>query len=345
MKKVVMLGPCAERIPKDGVSWDAGDPIIQEGVFKLLPQLENCEIIQSIFIDVNDIEKTVKEADYFVTPGTPSWVNPRYRLWWKEISKQQKKVSFLGIGLTVPFAGNFWYGHEDFINLKDSGAIDLIVCRDKFCYYWLHKVCGVPDSYINELPCPGFYTLPIKARTSKKRVVFSLPNPEETSVGDFTVFERVLEKCAYIIDELEKRGAQVFLSYQRHLPSFPVFAEEVKRIMPNRKLYWFPLWQDFENFHKDKDVYIGFRNHGALPCAGAGMPSLLIGTDYRQILAEEIPFLSKYDVSHTNIKPSFIADWYYALNPESISSSLITWRGVTLDKWQHLLTKINQRLQ
>lgn len=345
MKRVVLIGPCAERIPKDGVSWDAGDPIIQEGVYKLLPRLEQCDVVQSTFVETKNIKKEVEKADYFIVPGTPSWVNPLYRLWWKEISRQKKKISFLGIGLTVPFAGNFWYGHEEFINLKDSGSIDLIVCRDKFCYYWLHKVCGTPDNIIYELPCPGFYTLPLQLRNEKKKVVFSIPNPEETSVGDFTVFERILQNCAYIAEELEKRGAEIYLSYQRHLPSFPAFAEEVSRIMPDRILHWFPLWQDFEDFHKDKDVYIGFRNHGALPCAGAGMPSLLIGTDFRQLLAEEIPFLSKYDVSHTGIRPEFIVDWYYSLDVKSISSSLLTWRGVTLDKWRCLLNRVNERLQ
>jgi len=344
---VVLLGPCAERVPEevDGkYSWDAGDPIIQEGIYQLLPGLERADCVSSSRIPNNEIDPVVRQARYLIQTGTPSWMNYRYRLWWEAAARAGKKIAFLGIGLAVPYNGDFWFGREDFIRAKDAGIIDFIVCRDPLCYYWLLHRCGIPQQKISLLPCPGFYVLPPRQRTEKKKVVFAVANPEEVSCGTHTTFKDYFEKAEYIVTELEKRGAEVFLAYHRHLPSFPDFVKTCGKFFPNKKLHWFPLFEDFKEFHRDKDVYIGIRNHGALPCAGSGMPSLLLGTDYRQHIADTIPFLSRFDISYIGIDPCAVIDWYYALRVKDISDSLSAWRGVTHDHWQDVLEKISVEL-
>lgn len=343
---VLNLGPCAERVPYNGVSWDAGDPVIQEGIYQLLPELEKEKFIPSIKIKHEDIDKVVKNAKYLIQTGTPSWVNPRYRQYWLAAIRHKKPVAFLGIGLAVPYNSDFWYGREELMRLRDSGLIDVVVCRDELCYYHLTKSCGFPKSKTHLLPCPGFYAFSHTHTVSeKKEVVLALPNPEETSCAASTTFREYLQTFKYLCLELEKRGATVHLAYHRHLPSFPAFRDEVARIFGPRTLHWFPLMKDYAHFHKDKHVYIGVRNHGALPCAGSGMPSLLLGTDNRQYLGNQIPYLSKIDIGYNGIITSQVLDWYYALRPETLSQSLLAWRGVTTDRWRDALKIVIERLR
>ncbi|MCK5161618.1 MAG: hypothetical protein KAQ99_08610 [Candidatus Aureabacteria bacterium] len=339
---IISLGSTAERMPIDAKSWDAGDPIIQEGIYRLLPELENINFVSSVRIPDNEIDEYVKNCRHIIQTGTPSWINPIYRLFWKACIKYNKRISFLGIGLAVPYTSDFWYGREEFFRLKEAGLIDLVVCRDKLCYYWLTKSLGLPKAKTHLLPCPGFYVLEPKLISEKKNIILSIPNPEETSVSRKDVFKEALYKFKHIQIELEKHDARVFMTYHRHLPSFKPFHEEFKKAFPGKDLNWFPLWPDFKKFHEDKHVYIGVRNHGALPCSGGGIPSLLLGTDDRQHLADEIPFLSKYDISRNSFDPRFIIDWYTSLIPTGISLSLSNWRDVTYQRWQEILKPLKE---
>ena len=335
---IIMLSPSS---PKGEMPWDAGDPVILDGMYVLLPELYGCKTVYSSRIPGDEIDEYVQNARYILQVGTPSWVTPNYRRFWKSCITHSKHISFLGIGLAVPYELDFWYGREAFIQLKDSGLIDLIVCRDKFCYYWLAQRCGIDAGKIHILPCPGFYILKPQAVRSKKKVVFSIANPvTETSRQTDLTFQNYYERCKYTIEELEKSGVEVYVTYQRSLPDYPAFAEEYEQKFPGRPLTWFPDSEAFIEFHKDKDIYIGVRNHGALPCAGAGKPSLLLGTDYRQFLADEIPFLSRYDISHGELIPRFVLTWYHSLDADSISASLIRWRVATFNRWREILQDV-----
>ena len=340
---VLQLGPCGHRPVKEGDGWDAGDQVIQEGIYKLLPELSNVPTVVSSVVKPEEIDECVKNCKYVIQMGTPSWPDLVYRAFWRACATHKKHISFIGIGLAVEFNSDFWYGREDFMELQRSDLIDHIVCRDKYCYYWLLKRCGFLGSKIKKLPCPGFYVLPMRHVTAKKRVVISIANPQETSISQQHAYHNLFEHYNYICNELEKRGAEVFVIYQRCGTNYMGFLTEYHKIV-KRPLIWFQSPHYFEQFFSDKQIYIGFRNHGALPCAGAGMPSLLLGTDYRQALAEEIPFLSKIDVSHAALRPEEIFNWYYALDPNCISKSLTNWRNVTMDLWKPVLDDIKEKI-
>lgn len=345
---IINLGPCIEQRPIDGISWDAADPLIMEGIYNLIPELHDEEVVHSIRIPMikEAVYECVKKCRYVIQFGTPSWYEFRNRMFWQACMEYKKRISFLGVGIAIPYECDLWKGKEDIIRLRDSNLIDTIVCRDPYSLYWLRDRCCIPGGLVYQLPCPGFYSLPMREKPveSKTNVVFSIANEAETSVSTKRLYQRYFEDLEYTAKELEHRGAKVHFSYQRYLPSFMEFDMEFKAKMPaGRTFTWFPSYNKFNEFHSNKDVYIGFRNHGALPCAGSGMPSLLLGTDSRQMLAMEVPYISRFDFSYTGFDVRTIIDWYNTLHPLSISQSLLSWRKTTTTRWQTPINKVRVR--
>lgn len=324
--------------------WDGGDSIITYGLKVLLPELDKHELIYSAEIPHNETDNYVKSADYVIHAGTPSWLTTNNRRFWKSCIKYQKPIWMLGIGLTVHYLSHFWDGAEDFVNLKNTGLIKLIVCRDKLCYYWLCQKLGFDTDKIHILPCPAFYSLPPIQICDKKEIVYSLPNINETSRQNDWTFVNFYDKSSYIVSELRKNGSNVHLLYQRSLEEYPDFNETFKKYFPDDKINYFTSQETFIDFMEKKEVYIGVRNHGALPSSGAGKLSLLLGTDYRQYLADEIPFLTKIDISYCDWQPRTILDWYHSLDVESISKSLMRYRNITYNHWQELLAPLKLSL-
>jgi hypothetical protein len=315
--------------------WDGGDSVITAGLLAMWPALRNQQLTFSADIRAADTEQCVKTADYIVHAGTPSWLTIDSRRFWKAAIKYSKHVSMLGIGLAVPYNSEMWYAAEDFVNLRDSRLIDLIVCRDRLCYYWLHQRLGFPAERISVLPCPGFFIAEPAPALDKKEVVLSIANVEETAHETRDTFQNYYEKTAYLAAELARGGANVRLMYQRRLGG--AFRDELRRFFGDQTVHSFGTCNEFCDFIRTADIYIGVRNHGALPCAGAGKPSLLLGTDYRQALADEIPFLSKIDISYARWEPRQVLDWYHALEPCSVANSLVNYRAITLRRWHDAL--------
>ena len=318
-------------------NFDAGDPVILEGIFKLIPELKNnfdVRYSSKALVEggMEALEKLIENALYVIIPGTPSWWDPEHRLSWNFCAKYKKRVTLIGVGSTVPYDGDFYYGREELNEMRMAGIIDLVICRDKFCYWWLTQKCGFSTTNTFVFPCPAFYTFDIKEVTSKKNVVMSIGFPSEVSHSSENTFRDYFTKTKYIAEELEKRGHTVHFTYQRTLPNYQGLKEYFAEKLPGRNVDWFDTFEKFQSFHKDKDVYIGVRNHGALPCAGSGMPSLLLGTDNRQFLADEIPFLSRMDISHALWQPYAVLDWHAAVYPQSISQSLRYWRTITYQR-------------
>src|SRR4030042_3091708 len=278
------------------LGWDAGDSIIYEGILRVLPELYNYELIFSLTIPKNEVNKRVKEAKAIVVAGSPSWMNESHRVIWKACIEERKSIFFLGIGLANHYANDWWAGREQFIELIQSGLIELIITRDRYAYYWICQRSGMQENKVTMLPCPAFYTFPIKPTVErKKEVVFGIANPWETSCSTPKVWEAYYEKVNYLLEELKKANCNIYVTYQRTPGNYVGWIEEYEKNIAY-PMFWFKTPEEFENFHKNKDVYIGFRNHGALPSAGSGMPSLLLGTDFRQSLGEMVPFLAKQDI-------------------------------------------------
>lgn len=322
--------------------WDGGDSVITAGLLSLWPQLNDQKLIYSRDLEYQRVDEVVAGAKYIVHAGTPSWMTVENRPIWKAAMKHEKRIAMLGIGLALNYMSDMWYGAEEFINLRDSGLIDLIVCRDKPCYYWLHQKYGFPSDKIKVLPCPGFYLATPDRALTKNKIFFSLANVEETAHETQYTFERYYDKCAYVVEELTKSGASVSLVYQRALTE--AFRDFLKNKFFEKDIHSFNSCEEFCDFVRSQEVYIGVRNHGALPCAGAGKPSLLLGTDYRQCLADEIPFISKIDISHARWQPREVLDWYAALEPENIAASLINYRAITRKRWQDTLEPIKSSI-
>ena len=325
-----------------GHEWDGGDSVITAGLFVLWPDLKEQKLIYSRDIEYQRVDEVVASAKYIVHAGTPSWMTVENRPIWKAAIKHKKRIAMLGIGLALNYMSEMWYGAEEFINLRDSGLIDVIVCRDKPCYYWLHQKYGFPSEHIRVLPCPGFYAVEPDRAWTKNKVFFSLANVEETAHETQYTFERYYDKCAYVVEELTKSGATVSLVYQRAMTE--AFSVLLKEKFFEKDINSFDNCEEFCEFVRSQEVYIGVRNHGALPCAGAGKPSLLLGTGYRQYLADEIPFISKIDISHARWHPRDILDWYAALEPENIAASLVNYRNITYKRWQDAIEPIRSSI-
>jgi len=352
--------------------WGPGDGSILQGVYNLLPELLKYDVHFSTYYtknhdtsknDMVKYEELLKTAKYVVVPGTPSWVHTIHRVTWKLCMKYKKPLCFLGIGLAIPYDGDFWYGKEEFMALRDSGLIDLIVCRDRHCHYFLNKGCGISPAKVVTLPCPAFYTFPPRDVTEKKNVVYSLANVDNIATAAADTLKGYYRHSQTIVRELRNKGAKVSIVMNdmiddRH-PFYKYFKEE---LFPGEELYRFwgykengevdyrnavdaPGPKAYVDFHKDKHVYIGVRNHGALPCAGAGIPGLLLGTDLRQTLADEIPFLSRLNISRAYWKATYVLDWYDALEPVSISKSLRKWRDSSYNRWREALKPVIERLK
>lgn len=329
MKKIILITSHLKN------EWDGGDSIITDGLYQILPELKNHDIIYSKSISHSETEKTVSECDYVIHAGTPSWITINNRRFWKACVKHKKHIAMLGIGLALHYSSDIWYGGEDFVVLKDSGLIDLIICRDKFCYYWLKKL-GYNHEKIYLMPCPGYYLMKNNNITiNKKEIVFSLANPDETSHQTEETFKRYFNICREIIDNLKNKG-NVYLLYQRDIDKHPEAAYVFNMYFPKEKIYSFKESLKFQEFILDKEVYIGVRNHGALTFGGAGKPSLLLGTDYRQFITDEIPYISRIDISFIGCLVESILAWYDSLSAESISKSLISYRDITFKKWRHI---------
>lgn len=323
--------------------WDGGDSVITEGLMNIFPELRQCELVFSEDIPYEETDNFVSRSNYIIHAGTPSWVANRNRRFWISAIKYQKHISMLGIGLAVPYNSEMWYGSEDFVSLKDSGLIDLIICRDKYCYYWLHQRLGFPSGKILLLPCPGLFMAEEGVcSSSKKNVILSIANITETAHESKYTFESYYEKTAHLANDLERSGANVSVVYQRFLN--PCFQDICKIHFKDRPIASFSSRKQFNDFIHKNDVYIGVRNHGAIPCSGAAKPSLLLGTDYRQSIIDELPFIGKIDISHTKWNVSLVMNWYHALEPTGISRSLINFRRIAVDRWRDAIGTILNKI-
>lgn len=343
-KHIVLLTSHAHR--GEHGDWEPGDQLITEGLFRVLPELNrhHTTLIKSIPLEEQDL--VIKNCDYVIQAGTPGWMHPSFRRNWESCKQYNKRIAFLGIGLAVPYEADFWYGREDFTYLKDSGLIDVIVCRDKYALYWIKKKVGFEGSKITSLPCPAFYMMDEDpSGIHKKKVVFSIANIDECSHANIDTFKNYYGLCKETIEALLSRSAEVSVSYMRSFLNHPVFIQDIKQLLGEIPLVGFTTPKEFKNFHRDKHVYIGVRNHGALPMAGAGKPALLLGTDYRQKLTGEIPFLSTIDISYSGINPREILDWYDSLSPHGVSQSLLEYRRISYKKWREVIAPVIEVLQ
>lgn len=134
---------------------------------------------------------------------------------------------------------------------------------------------------------------------------------------------------------LQENLCQVSVMYQRDRELNREFLERLEKVVG--PIMTHASFDDFRSTILDHDVFIGYRNHGAIPAAGAGKASLLLGTDYRQALAELIPFMSKIDISYTGLECSAISDWFSSLNPAGVGHSCLNFRNATFERWQTVL--------
>ena len=340
--------------------WDGGgDCVITEGLKVLLPEMLKHKLVYNPEIPPDRIPAVVKSADYVISAGTPAWANAHCRSYWPPAIQYGKPMAFLGIGLAYPNQGAMWYGVDgplglepEIRNLQRFGQLDAIVCRDKLCFHRLQQLEFRP---LTTLPCPAFYALPPRLVQRKKEVVISIPNPHETSRSTPTALKNFIEKTRKLITGLQRyQGVNVHVIYQRTSTGIARYGGGSKeryrkfmRVMSaslGKPVKNFRTFKAFSDFLADKDVYIGVRNHGAMPCAGSGMPSLLLGTDYRQFLADEVPFVSRIDISHAGWEPVEVMRWYDSVDPSGVSMSLNHFREQSWNSWQFELNRVREKL-
>ena len=340
MAPILVIPSCTERPDQ----WDGGDSVIWDGLARMWPELASQELRSAGLIDPDDMDAAVADCRYIVQAGTPAWNRPANRVIWRSAIRHQKRIVFLGIGMGVWYRDWWWHGSDDFMELRDSGLIDRIVCRDKLAYYWICHRAGFDSEKITVLPCPGFFAGPPiqHPATRKRRVIVSVPDLERTSRSTPATWFQFWDRMRWLVANLEAEGAAVRLLYQR-IPR-PGYIDEVERIFDGRRVSHFASGDEFYSWIGAHDCYIGVRNHGALPCAGMGRPALLLGVDERQYIADEIPYISRIDISHLPMEPTRALDWWRALNPRGVGQSLIDYRRGSEARWREILEPLNERV-
>lgn len=329
--------------------WEAGDGPITQGVYALLPELKEYDIHFSSYYlrnhdkskeDPKKYEELLATAKYVIVPGTPSWAHEVHRQSWKLCMKHKKHLSFLGIGMTLGYDSTWWNGIEDFVRLRDSGLIDRIVCRDRRCYYWICHRAGFDSARIITLPCPAHYMFPTHEVTTKRKIVYAITSVNNCGHSTDNTFVEYYNRSKEIVRNLRAQGNEVFIAFHRWIDDNHPFYQEFTEMFPNEPLHRFPTPQSYIDFHRDKDVYIGVRNHGAFPCGGSGMPSFLMGTDNRHYLVDEAPFISKMVITHADWRWNTVTDWHECLYPKDVSRSLIAWRERSYVRWREFILPI-----
>ncbi len=321
-------------------NWDCGDSVAEHALFKILPQLNDCEVVYA-GEDPNDLDRIeeVLSADYIIRPGTPSWMSGEVSLHvWRECIRRKKDLYLLGIGCGIKETGDFSFRAKEVTELIESGVLKLAICRDRLTYFWLRKL-GAPAGIVHLLPCPGFYLMgrPDGPVRFKRKVALDLVNPDYCSHTTRETFSGYFDKMKYLLEALESRGASVMLGFQRNKgnPAFKSFEVMFNQHFPDRALHWFRTQETFEYYYNSREIYIGARVHGALPCSGSGMPCFGLGVDARQFAWEQVPFIARADIRYVDEwYVDFILQWYDALHPLSISESLVDYKRITLQAWR-----------
>lgn len=323
--------------------WCGGDSVITAGLLRVWPELAACRLLFSADVPEAETDDAVASCRYIVHAGTPSWYAEERRRFWVAAARHRRRIALLGIGVAVSPLQTWWYGCEAFMRLRETGLVDPIVCRDRSAIYWLSTRLGWDAQQIQVLPCPGLFAAP-PGRPSpwKDRVLLSIADPEETGSARPETWAGYWERMGLLRTALAGEGADVTLVYQRR--PRPGFLEIARRAFGGSDITWFSAPQAFYEALAHHDVYIGVRNHGAMPAAGAGLPSLLLGTDERQRLADEVPYIAQQDIGHVPPDVRGVLDWWRSLDALGMSRSLVEFRTLAERRWREVLTPLQGRL-
>jgi len=326
--------------------WSPGDSIILNGLLTLMPRLRDCELVYTGRAADSDLAEFFSSGvldefstcDYIIKPGTPSWMREVDRAVWARCVAEGKRLSLLGIGTGLGYREQFRYGRKEVVALGRSGLLDVVICRDQHCYYHLRQL-GWPEEIMEVLPCPALFLFPAGPPiTSKTRVALDIVNIEECSHTTNRTFQDYYEKMRYLLGKLRERGSQVTLGYHQRSHAH---LSRLRELFPGEEISWFPSLESFRDYYCSKDVYIGARVHGVLPCAGRGMPCFGLGTDERQSAWEQVPFISSLDIRFNGEwNPDAILDWYDSLDPAGISLSLLNYRVRKEQRWTELVSRL-----
>lgn len=318
------------------------DTMITQGLMNLLPELADCNITFFKDITADQINKYIAECDYVIQAGTSTWTDLEMRMAWRACVQHNKHIALLGIGSPVHYLSDMWYGSEDFVRLKDSELLDHVVCRDKYCYHWLKRLRHNIARF-DLMPCPSFYAIShCHTNESKAKVILSLVNVEEEASQTSLTFRKYYEKTLYLISELKNRGAEVSLLHQHDSSRHNFMRDFAAELFNGEVVHSHKSHRHLEDFILERDIYIGVGNQICLPCAGSGKPSLLLGIDYTQAVAAEIPYINVSDMSYVEMQIGTILDWYDSLHPLNLGESLRQFRDITQNRWQIALEPLKK---
>ena len=309
-----------------------------------------------------------KRCDYLIKMGTPAWLGKLDTELYKQWIANNKQMSLIGVGGSCGFMGK----HDEQETIKtlckylNDGYINLWTVRSQTTYNFI-IMCGADPDKVHIVPCPGYFFLsPCEPVKDKKVVALDILDPHHNALVkpqnqfpyDYCcTFYKYAEKIKYIYDSLTQSGVNVKLCCHLHLctdqhyaspvPNYTWIRENDKRtanfknlvreFFPDKEIYWFRYQEQFENFYKNIDVYIGGRLHGALPCAGIGKPTFGLGIDNRQWAWEQVPYISRLDIRYGHWTPTVVTDWFHSLNAKNVSESMLAYRNKAETKYKKLL--------
>ena len=317
-----------------------GDDFIRAGVFNLLPELVNHNVLylnRSNFFKNRRLEEYLDVADMFIQAGTPDWLSfheKEYRIYWK------KNIKYGIIGVGYPGAKRY-EGQQDWIRQKTTHKnCKSFIVRDTFSHNFLTEH-NIDHNY---LPCPAYYSniLPLKKNTEKLVGInyyhfSSKDDPAKSQSGRPSFIKnKYLKSYQDFENYLLKEGVNTV-----------IICHQFVEYLAAKKLFKSPIfysdrWQDFISLYSKLSFYVGSRVHGAISSASFGIPSYHIGIDDRYETCNNFPQISNIKMDQEYEPPLY--DFYQNHSYDDIFEKTIIHKEENLKKFKEALSILKSEL-
>ncbi|HEX3973989.1 MAG TPA: polysaccharide pyruvyl transferase family protein [Stellaceae bacterium] len=343
--------------------WYPGDPIIRDGIEFVIGDLGRFTAYGGgeNYRDTALARSLAASHDALLVAGTPAFWDANDRDIFRSAIERDLPIVIWGVGSgggDRPWEG-FAQDTELLHRLATYPRLEALLLRDEATHQFF-RMRGAAHGEI--VICPGFFALPSpRLRTARNVVALDLLDPRTVEKDGLYESWRYYASMVEIAAALQARGAEIRLVCQRAIfdhgfkdtsrdphswcdasglglidwldaVAMPRDLVDGLRDLPNREA--------FVDFYGDCDVYIGARIHGALPCAGSGMPTIAIGIDLRRgtwLPAGESVVAVPHQPPAIDI--DFILAWYDRLEPEAVSGNALRQRQYWLDRTRTRLSE------
>jgi len=352
--------------------WMPIDPIILEGARNLWSFPFEDHLFYGggeDYIGRKRLEEILDECDFLLKVGTPSWWNLHDRMMLAAWLKTDKPFAIWGVGTGGGYnkgALNPWQGiyQEEWLlrQVLNSPKLCSVLTRDATTYRFFRHHSEHPEEVI-PAACPGTFAIPLhntRLREEKNVVVIDVLDPNtirKDGLGDPATYYQYIgdlvrgiagvnpdaniRLCCQRAFKAESEPSHKYLDPNTWLDPVGglgvvdylsmVLADGFEHLVND--MTDFKEKSTWESFYTEADVYIGSRTHGALPCAGIGIPVCGTPIDMRGQAWEFIAPIERTPVLLPYWEVDRVLNWYSNLNPAHTSRRMID--CVQLEKEKH----------